>query len=142
MLRNTLLAATMAVASITAAADDSDAKTMQGSWTALKAELAGKPMPPAFLKSIALKLDGGKYEVNVGGKLDRGTYTLDQTTNPKSMTLRGTEGPNEGKTFLCIYKIDADTLEVCYDLSGTKTPTAFSTAGSDLYLATYARKKD
>ena len=123
-------------------ADDADNKAMQGTWTAVKAELAGMPMPPGFLKSIVLKRDEGKYEVTVGGKLDRGTYALESSATPKAMTLRGTEGPNVGKTFLCIYKIDGDTLEVCYDLAGATTPTEFKTVGTDLYLATYARKKD
>ena len=142
MLRIAILATIAAIASIPARAEDLDDKAMQGAWTAVKAELAGMPMPPPFLKSILLKLDGGKYEVTVGGKLDRGTYTLDPTRNPKAMTLRGTEGPNDGKTFLCIYRIDVDSLEVCYDLSGKATPTEFATKGTELYLATYARKKD
>ena len=142
MLRIAMLATIVAIASIPARAEDLDDKAMQGAWTAVKAELAGRPMPPAFLKSIMLKLDSGKYEVSVGGKLDRGTYTLDHATIPKAMTLRGTEGPNEGKTFLCIYRIEGETLEVCYDLSGKKTPTEFTTKGTELYLATYARNKD
>src|SRR5262245_15879304 len=141
MLRVTMVTVIVGMASLTARADESDDKPMQGTWTAVKAELAGTPMPPTFLKSIVLKLESGKYEVSVGGKLDRGTYTLDQVANPKAMTLRGTEGPNEGKTFLCIYKIDGDTLEVCYDLTGMKTPTSFATKGTELYLATYARRK-
>ena len=132
-------------ASLTAFAADppDDAKAVQGSWTPTKAELGGQPMTEAVLKSISLKLDHGKYEVSVGGNSDKGTYTLDSASKPKSMTITGTEGPNNGKTFPAIYELKGDALRICYDLSGAKRPTEFkSMAGTKLYLVTYNRKKD
>ena len=48
-------------------------------------------------------------EVRVGDRLeiktDRGTCTLDTSASPKRMTIRGTEGPNRGKTILAIYEM-------------------------------------
>jgi len=132
-------------ASLSAFAADSpdDAKAVQGSWKPVKAELAGQPLTDAVLKSISLRLDNGKYEVLVGGEPDKGTYTLDFASKPKSMTITGTEGPNRGKTFPAIYELKDDTLRICYDLSGAKRPTEFkSVAGTRLYLVTYNRKKE
>ena len=132
-------------ASLSAFAADSpdDAKAVQGNWKPVKAELAGQPMTDDVLKSISLKLDNGKYEVFVGDKPDKGTYTLDSTTKPKSMTVTGTEGPNNGKTFPAIYELKGDTLRICYDLSGAKRPIEFKTSvGTKLYLVTYTRKKE
>ena len=131
-------------ASLTVPAADSpdDAKAVQGSWTPAKAELAGQPMPETVLKSISLKLGSGKYEVLVGGNPDKGTYTIDATTQPKRMTITGTEGLNHGKIFPAIYELKGDTLRICYDLSGAKRPTEFkSVAGTKLYLVTYVRAK-
>jgi len=126
-----------------AARSPDDAKAVQGNWKPATAELAGQPMTDAVLKSISLKLDNGKYEVLAGGKPDRGTYTLDSATKPKSMTITGTDGPNSGKTFPAIYELAGDTLRICYDLSGGKRPTEFkSIAGTQLYLVTYNRQKD
>ena len=120
-----------------------DAKAVQGSWKPATAELAGQPMPDAILKSISLKLDNGKYEVFVGEQPDRGTYTIDSATQPRGMTITGTDGPNRGKTFPAIYELKGDTLRICYDLSGAKRPTEFKTsAGTQLYLVTYNRKKE
>ncbi|MGA2556308.1 MAG: TIGR03067 domain-containing protein [Verrucomicrobiota bacterium] len=120
-----------------------DAKAVQGNWKPVKAELAGQPMPDAVLKMISLKLDNGKYEVFSGEEPDRGTYTLDSSSKPKSMIITGTEGPNHGKTFPAIYELQSDTLRICYDLSGAKRPTEFKTsAGTQLYLVTYHRKKE
>ena len=100
-------------------------------------------MSEAVMKSISLKLENGKYEVFVGANPDRGTYTVDATSKPKSITVTGTEGPNQGKTFPAIYELKGDTLRICYDLSGAKRPTEFkSIAGTKLYLVTYQRKKE
>ena len=119
-----------------------DAKTVQGSWKPVTAELAGQPMSAALVKTISLKLDNGKYEVFVGEHPDRGTYTIDAGSNPKTMTITGTEGPNHGRTFPAIYEIKGDTLRICYDLSGAKRPSKFETLpGTKLYLVTYSRKK-
>ena len=97
-------------------------------------------MTEAVLKSISLKLDNGRYDVLAGGASDKGTYTLDTAAKPKGMTITGTAGPNNGKTFPAIYEITGDTLRICYDLSGAKRPTEFkSIAGTELYLVTYNR---
>ena len=123
------------------AADLPDTKTVEGSWTPIKAELGGQPMPDAILKTISLKLADGKYEAMGGGRPDYGTYSLDTAVQPKSMSVTSTNGPNQGKTFPCIYELNGDTLRICYDLSGTKRPTEFkSVAGTQLYLVTYSRK--
>ena len=98
-------------------------------------------MPGAILKSISLTLDHGQYDVSVGGAPDKGTYTLDATSDPKGMTVTGTAGPNAGKTYPAIYELKGDTLRICYDLSGAKRPAAFkSMAGTQLYLVTYTRQ--
>ena len=126
-----------------AAGSHGDEKAVQGSWKPVRAELAGQPMADDVLKIISLKLDNGKYEVFVGDKPDRGTYTIDSKTKPRSMTVTGTEGPNNGKTFPAIYELKGDTLRICYDLSGAKRPTGFkSIAGTQLYLVTYNRKQE
>ena len=120
-----------------------DSKAIQGSWKPVQAELAGQPMPDAVLNTISLKLDNGKYDVSAAGQPDKGTYTLDATSNPRGMTITGTDGPNQGKTFPAIYELKGDTLRICYDLSGAKRPSEFkSVAGTQLYLVTYHRKPE
>lgn len=100
-------------------------------------------MPDAAVKTISLRLENGRYEVLVGEAPDRGTYMLDSTTSPRGMTITGTEGPNSGKTYPAIYELKADTLRICYDLSGAKRPSEFRTAvGTRLYLVTYIRQKE
>jgi uncharacterized protein (TIGR03067 family) len=119
-----------------------DAKAIQGKWRLAKGELSGQPMAEAVTRSISLKLASGKYEVFVGNSPDKGTYAIDSTVRPKTITVTGTEGPNQGKTFPAIYELQEDTLRICYDLSGTKRPTEFkTTAGTRLFLVTYKRNQ-
>src|SRR5579859_2906770 len=145
-MKNILCLSLAFAASLTAFAADKpdDPKALQGTWIPTKAELAGQPMPDAVLKTITLKLNEGEYEVTVTGEPepDRGTWTLDTSAKPKGMKIIGVKGPNAGKTFPAIYELKADTLRVCYDLSGAKRPTEFKTiVGTQLYLVTYHRQK-
>src|SRR6478609_11642273 len=69
-----------------------DQKTLQGDWIPVKAELAGKPMPEAVLKTISLKLVKNDYEVLVAGKADKGTWMIDSAAKPKGMKIVGVKG--------------------------------------------------
>ena len=143
MIKHSLCLWLAAVVALGASAADAtnDVNLVQGNWKPLKAELASHPMPDAVLKSISLKLTNGNYEVFVGTEPDRGTYSLDITSQPKGMSITGTEGPNRGKTFPAIYELKGNTLRICYDLSGAKRPVEFKTvAGTKLYLVTYQRQ--
>ena len=143
-LATTICAGLMALAvQASLAAEASDSRLLDGAWTPVKAELAGQPMPEAVLKTISLKLHQGIYEVFVAGQPDKGTYSVNASTKPRSMTIKGTEGPNQGKTFPAIFEITNGMLRVCYDLSGKKRPSEFKTLeGTQLYLVDYRRKQE
>jgi uncharacterized protein (TIGR03067 family) len=120
-----------------------DVQSLQGLWLPASAELSGQPMSQDLLKVISLRLDNGRYEVFVAGEPDRGTYAVSAGSNPKSMLVIGTVGPNHGRCFPAIYDLEGDTLRICYDLSGAAYPTDFkSAAGTKLYLVTYNRKRE
>lgn len=143
-----LFCVTVLLALVPAASGDgpkeggADQKAMQGTWLATSAEMAGKPFPDQVTKSIRLVLADGKYTVTVGDRPDEGTTKIDPTKKPKTLDITGTKGPNQGKTFLCIYELTGDTLRVCYDLSGKERPTEFKTKPeTQLFLVTYRRQK-
>jgi uncharacterized protein (TIGR03067 family) len=118
-----------------------DAKSIQGTWLPVKAELRGEPMKDEILKSITLKLDSGKYEVTAEN-VDKGTYTVDPAAKPKTIDVTGVEGPNAGRKIPGIYELDGDTLRICYGLGGSPRPTEFkSPTGTKTFLVTYKRKK-
>jgi uncharacterized protein (TIGR03067 family) len=122
---------------------DSNSPPYEGHWTANSATLAGKALPRVITDSIELAVTGVQYEVNVGGRTDKGTCTVDRETSPNRMTITGTDGPNAGKKILTIFDFpEATQMRVCYDLTGTAYPDRFeSTAENGLFLVIYERAK-
>ena len=119
-----------------------DAKHIQGTWTITDAQFGGAPFPPEVSKMIVLKIEDGKYEVKAEN-LDKGTYTIDATVQPKTLDVYGVEGPNAGKHFPCIYELHGDELKVCYQLGDGPRPAEFnSPKGTEIFLVTYQRKQD
>lgn len=123
-----------------------NAYTQEGVWKPIAAVLGGVRLPKAALDAITLKTCGDSYEVTDAGEDhdDKGTYKLDLSTSPKRMTITSTNGPNSGKTFLAIYEMkDANSMRVCYDLSGTDFPKEFKAPkNTSLYLVGYRRQKE
>jgi uncharacterized protein (TIGR03067 family) len=118
----------------------------EGVWKAIAAVLGGVRLPDQAVTGITLKVEGDHYEVTVQGEEhpDKGTCKLDTTTTPKRMTITSTDGANKGKTFLAIFEMkDAESLRVCYDLSGKEFPKEFKAPkDSPLFLVGYRRQKE
>jgi uncharacterized protein (TIGR03067 family) len=145
ILRTLALLATSALLAASpapAASPADDAKAIQGTWKPAGAELAGHRLSDRLTARITLTLSDGAYTVTVGDSTDKGTYKIDPSTHPRSITLTGTEGPHQGKTFAAIYELDGDILRICYDLTGQQAPKDFKTEpNTKLYLVTYMREK-
>jgi uncharacterized protein (TIGR03067 family) len=119
-----------------------ESKALSGTWQLTAGEIGGGPFPEAQLKITKLVIDGDKYTVTVGDKIDKGSVKLDLTKKPKAMDIIGNDGPNKGKTFLAIYELNGDKLRICYDLTGKERPKEFKTEKGVLhFLATYQRTK-
>jgi uncharacterized protein (TIGR03067 family) len=119
-----------------------DAKDIQGTWVPVKAEIGGEPMKSEFLTNTVMKLDNGKYVVTVAGSPDKGDYTIDAGSKPKTIDINGAEGPNAGKKITGIYELKGNTLKICYGLSGSARPTEFkSPPGTRYFLVTYERRR-
>ena len=92
---------------------------------------------------MKLVVKDDKYTVEVGEQTDEGTVSIDPEKSPKEMDIKGTEGPNKGKTFLAIYELEgrriADLLRP--ERQGVR-PTEFATKKKTrLFLVTYQHPK-
>jgi uncharacterized protein (TIGR03067 family) len=97
----------------------------------------------ALFKELKFEIpESGKYKLDFGGQKDEGTFTVDPSKKPAEMDIKGVEGPNKGKTIKAIYKLDGDTVTICYGLGGGDRPTKFETKdGTMQFLAVYKREK-
>jgi uncharacterized protein (TIGR03067 family) len=115
---------------------------LTGTWKPVEVELGGVKLPEAAFSAWRLDLAKGTYALKGAESPDNGTIKVDATKKPATMDVTGTDGPNKGKTFPCIYELKGDTLKICYDLSGKQRPSEFKTEkGTKLYLVTYQREK-
>ena len=118
-----------AVASPVLAAEElDDLKLMSGTWKPTAADLGGNKIDAMVLEKALFVVEGDKYTVSVNDFTEKGTFKLDPHKEPKPLDFFPTQGNNNGKTFLCIYKIDGDVLTICYSLDGTKPAREFRTA--------------
>ncbi len=113
---------------------------IQGTWLAKKAELAGKnfPLPPTFV----LIIEGNRYSAGAPNDFGKLVFFGDELAGqPRRMDVVGEEGPNKGKRYPAIYRLNGRELEICYDLSGKDRPTDFvSREGTMVLRVSYARK--
>lgn len=120
---------------------DDAAPTLEGLWQMLRAEFAGDSAPELVTGKTTLELVGGEYIVRFEGKIvDRGTFEAGGVVDSTTLLLRGTSGPNAGRTIPCAYQLRGDRLRVCYGMNGI-APTDFSTdTANQRYLAVYRRE--
>jgi uncharacterized protein (TIGR03067 family) len=119
-----------------------DAPSIRGTWQMIRAELAGEPAHALVVEHTTLEITGDRYFVRYDREVaDRGRISFVSGDPHSTLTLRGTEGPNAGRSIPAIYQVRGDLLRICYGLDG-EPPAAFtSPPGSPRYLATYRRKK-
>ena len=71
----------------------------------------------------------------------RGALANALDTQAAPIDIVGEDGPNQGKRFPAIYRLNARELEMCIDLAGEARPTEFvSREGTLLVRVTYTRK--
>ncbi|HJZ91377.1 MAG TPA: TIGR03067 domain-containing protein [Gemmataceae bacterium] len=114
-----------------------------GTWNGEKAVAGGKDLPvPEGGVSFTFTEDG-KVMVTEGKreKPDTGTYKLDPKKDPAEIDLTPPPEKKE-KVVLGIYKLDGDTLTLCFGKDGGARPTKFeSPEGSQVIVITLQRAK-
>src|SRR5436305_417166 len=118
-------------AAVLIASDSGDAKIdlakFQGNWTLISAERDGKKTPEVDAKKIKLTIQGNKFVLRKDSVvISEGTMALDPKKKPKEIDETITTGPNKGKVFSAIYKIDDEQHKICFAAAGKERPAEFS----------------
>jgi uncharacterized protein (TIGR03067 family) len=97
-----------------------------------------KATDEAIKEAMVTFAAGGKMTIKQGAKKQEFTYQLGPAKEPKEFN-----GTNEkGRTALGIYKLDGDTLTVCFARGGGPRPSEFaSKVGTTVVLEVLKRAK-
>jgi uncharacterized protein (TIGR03067 family) len=115
-------------------------RALEGTWSFASLEVEGHPMPPATLATSRLLIDGDRFRTETPGAAYEGIFNIDVETDPHGIDIEFVEGPEAGNTNHGIFRLDADQLDICLDMTGKARPPAFRTApGSHQALETLRR---
>jgi uncharacterized protein (TIGR03067 family) len=104
-----------------------DEKRIQGTWTVVSMEMAGKKASDEEIKDASLTFGpDGKLTINHMGKVIDGTYKLIPNKKPGQMDVTLKEGGEE-KLHKAIYLLEKDSLKICGADTGEARPTEFAT---------------
>jgi len=127
-------------ASNTSSADD--IQKLQGLWEVAGGEVNGSAIPESDIPSITLTITDKSYRVDREGNIDRGSFSVDPSKQPKQMDIQPGSGQDSGNKLLAIYEIGEDSFKVCYAAAGEDRPTSFTTEPDSRRLTiNYKRKK-
>ncbi len=108
---------------------------LNGNWTPVREEFAGKELPAAAFKTQKLIISDSAYTF-IAESVDKGTLKYKDGL----MDIYGKEGVNSGKHFSAIYKFENNQLTVCYNLAGDSYPAGFETKSKPmLFLSVFEK---
>jgi uncharacterized protein (TIGR03067 family) len=139
------------LAAVTAAAPGlkdppSKGPDIAGEWECLERLIGGRPDPELRTQPAQFTLAAGRWVSRTpGGPGNEAVLDLDPRAEPPALTVYAADDPGRarGATLTAIYRLDGDTLTICYVLGRGPRPTDFeSKAGTEIRLMTLRRVKD
>lgn len=96
------------------AADDATLKTLAGSYTAVALNKDGKDAPAAVVAEMKAKIEKDEITFTVKDKEFPAKLKVDPTKTPHHLDFAPTEGPEKGRTFPGIYKLEKGELVLAF----------------------------
>lgn len=132
--------AIMPAALVSAGDDKKGASKLEGAWTAtLWKRGDGEVGKDKVATELVISKDKYEYPKGINKISKSGTFKHD--ADKGTIDFTPDDGPAKGKTLLGIYKVDGDTLTMCFRPAGSERPTEFKSGDRNTVLATYVKKK-
>lgn len=141
----TLVFAGTALAAPRPKADKDDLAKFDGAWTFSSWQHNGRNLDEDSRQSAKWSVKGDKYKFEIDGVDEEGTIKLDPSQKVPTINLTITEGNDKGKEQLGIYKIDGESIIMCFARPGVKErPAEFTSTpdNSNILVTIKKQKKD
>jgi uncharacterized protein (TIGR03067 family) len=120
---------------------DAELENLQGQWEVTFLEVEGLALVASTFSGAKIVVEGNKFTSIGMGATYVGRIELDVSTNPKTLSMKFTEGPEKGNTNFGIYELEGDSWKICLTMTGGPAPAKFATApGSGHALETLRRE--
>jgi uncharacterized protein (TIGR03067 family) len=122
-----------------------DLERMQGRWSVQQAQRDGKDAPATVRDGMTVKIDGNKLVISEAenAREETAEMTLDPGKSPATVDFKLLR-PGDNENAFGIYKIDGDTLSICWTKHDGARPEQFETkagTGQVLFVLKRAVKK-
>jgi uncharacterized protein (TIGR03067 family) len=120
-----------------------DLEKLKGTWSITRCEAAGAALPEEVVKGGSFAITGDKYEFKMADQSEDGIIKLDPSKDPHEIELDIKSGNDKDKIQVGIYKLEGDTLMMCFAQAGEKQrPKEFTTkAGTNEILFVVKKEK-
>jgi uncharacterized protein (TIGR03067 family) len=117
-------------------------KEIEGSWRAVKITASGNPVDAAFVESFRVQFERKTYVNSMGeGASEKGEYSVDDTTKPRTIDFDIKDGPDKGKKQLGIFKVEGNTLTIWVTEPGSSNRPKSFEADPGLPVIEYVLKR-
>ncbi|MBX9624593.1 MAG: TIGR03067 domain-containing protein [Gemmataceae bacterium] len=108
-------------------ADDKALKELDGAYKATALTKGGKVAPDDLVAGTTATFAGGELTVTVNGKAFPSKVKVDPSKKPAHIDISPTDGPEKGKTFPGVYKLDKGELVIAFaERPGADRPKDFT----------------
>jgi uncharacterized protein (TIGR03067 family) len=127
---------------------DKELKQLEGNWQLARQETRGSLTPKPIVERLRIVIEGNEISWYIGNPAANQTADLkvDPKQAPKTIEAEITSGSAKDKIMLGIYKLEKDTLEICWGEPGSdKLPKKFTSrpgVGSGNVFERYEREKE
>src|SRR5262245_2481462 len=129
-----------ASAGVTVLAAQKDAAKLEGAWVGTSWKRGEGEVPKDKVQTeLTIAKDTYEFPKGINRISKKGAIKVDAAKGTIDFTPE--DGPSSGRTLQGIYKVDGDTLTLCFTTAGRDRPKEFKTDDRMTVLAKYERKK-
>lgn len=114
-------------------ADEKDLKEIEGTYSVIALEKGGMPAQKDLTQKMKVVFKGENMTIQIGEDEKKAKIVADSSKQPRTMDITPSDGPEKGKIFPAIYKIEKGELTLVFTEKGDR-PKEFKSEPAEVIL--------